>query len=125
MLGELAAVLDAPDPDGARVYALCEDLHARFKSLTTNAAAFMQKVNKLLNSPVVETAEFALFKVDTINYLNDFIGDLDVLAAHIRRRLDVVDAVDPTHRAAALAAGQAASGQLTLDAGVDGARGPS
>ena len=117
MLGELATVLDAPEPSGERVYALCEDLHARFKSLTTNAAAFMQKVNKLLSSPVVDTAEFALFKVDTINYLNDFIGDLDVLAAHIRHRLEVLDAVDPARRATALTAGQAASGQLALDAG--------
>ena len=120
MLGELSAALDIASPDGDRVYTLCEDLHARFKSMTTNATVFVQKVNKLLNSPVVETAEFALFKVDTINYLNDFIGDLDVLAAHIRRRLDAVDAVDPDRRVAALAAGQAASGQLPLNDDADG-----
>jgi uncharacterized protein (TIGR02677 family) len=115
MLGELAGALAAPDPDGERVYLLCEDLHARFKSLTTNAAAFMQKVNKLLSSPVLDTDEFTLFKVDTITYLTDFIGDLDVRATHIRRRLDDLDAVDAVRRDAALAAAQTASGQLSLD----------
>jgi uncharacterized protein (TIGR02677 family) len=114
-LAELVAALAAADPDGDQVFGLCEDLHARFKSLTTNAAAFMQKVNKLLSSPVLDTAEFILFKADTITYLNDFVGDLDTLAGHIRRRLDQLDAVDPARRAAALRVGQNASGQLSLD----------
>ena len=114
-LAELVDALAAAEPDGDRVFGLCEDLHARFKSLTTNAAAFMQKVNKLLSSPVLDTAEFTLFKTDTIMYLNDFIGDLEFLALHIRRRLDQLDAVDPGRRAAALGAAQMASGQLALD----------
>jgi uncharacterized protein (TIGR02677 family) len=120
-LAELVAALSTERPDGDQVYGLCEDLHGRFKSLTTNAAAFMQKVHKLLSSPVLDTAEFTLFKADTITYLNDFIGDLDTLSAHIRRRLSELDRIDPARRAAALRAAQESSGQLTLDGPAAGA----
>jgi len=118
MLAELVDLFTADTPDPERLYGLCEDLHGRFKSLTGNAALFMQKVNRLLASPVVEASEFALFKADTIAYLNDFIADLDTLATHIRTRLDALDRTGSAARAAALAAGAAASGQLAL--GEDG-----
>ena len=88
MLGQLIAALGASVPDAERVFGLCEDLHARFKGLTANAALFMQKVNRLLAAPVLEREDFALFKADTITYLNDFIADLDTLAGQIRQRLD-------------------------------------
>jgi len=119
MLGELAAELGAPELDGARIYALCEDLHTRFKSLTGNAALFMQKVNRLLASPLLEFTDFALFKADTIAYLTNFIGDLDALAGHIRSRLDAIDRVGPASLTAAFEAGEAASGQLVLEHGSD------
>ena len=47
-------------PDGERVFGLCEDLHARFKGLTANAALFMQKVNRLLAAPARTEAERGL-----------------------------------------------------------------
>jgi len=119
MLGQLVSVLCMPQPDGERVYALCEDLHTRFKSLTANAALFMQKVNRLLAAPVLDPRDFLLFKADTIAYLNDFIKDLDILAGHIRARLDALDRIDSAVLKAALAAGQAASGQILLDSGED------
>ena len=37
LLAELHLLLLADEPDGPRAYAVCEDLHARFKSLTGNA----------------------------------------------------------------------------------------
>jgi uncharacterized protein (TIGR02677 family) len=114
MLGELAAALRAPLPDSERVYALCEDLHTRFKGLTANAALFMQKVNRLLAAPVLDPQDFSLFKADTITYLNDFIKDLDILAGQIRARLDALEAIDPAAVRNALAAGQAASGEILL-----------
>lgn len=116
MLGQLAVLLRAQRPDGDRIFGLCEDLHARFKSLTTNAALFMQKVNRLLASSTIDVRDFTLFKADTITYLNDFIADLDVFAARIRLRLDDLDQVDPSALKAAFAAGEAASGTLALDA---------
>ena len=116
MLGQLAALLRAERPDGDRIFGLCEDLHTRFKSLTTNAVLFMQKVNRLLASSAIDVRDFTLFKADTITYLNDFIADLDVFAARIRRRLDDLDQVDPSALTAAFAAGEAASGTLALDA---------
>jgi len=36
---------------------------------------------------VLDARDFALFKADTIAYLNDFIADLDILAVRIRQRL--------------------------------------
>lgn len=115
LLGELGELLAATPVDGERIFAVGEDLHSRFKSLTGNATLFMQKVNKLLNSPVVDTSEFVLFKADTISYLNDFIADIDTLSERIRRRLDALDRLDPAARRAGLAAGEAASGQLALE----------
>ena len=41
MLGQLADLLRAQRPDGDRIFGLCEDLHTRFKSLTTNASLFI------------------------------------------------------------------------------------
>ena len=96
MLGQLAILLRAQRPDGDRIFGLCEDLHTRFKSLTSNAALFMQKVNRLLASSAIDVRDFTLFKADTITYLNDFIADLDVFAVRIRRRLDDLDQVDPS-----------------------------
>jgi uncharacterized protein (TIGR02677 family) len=119
MLGLLLSELRSPTLDGARIYALCEDLHTRFRSLTANAALFMQKVNRLLAAPVLGTEDFALFKADTITYLNDFIGDLDTLAGHIRARLDALDQIEAAKLRTALMAGEAASGQILLDAGAD------
>ena len=119
MLGQLVSTLRAEYPDGERIYGLCEDLHARFKSLTANAGLFMQKVNRLLAAPVLDARDFALFKADTITYLNDFIADLDVLAGRIRQRLEGLDQIDPAAVSAALAAGEAASGQIVLDADVE------
>ena len=55
----------------------------------------MQKVNRLLAAPVLDARDFALFKADTITYLNDFIADLDVLAVRIRQRLEDLDQIDP------------------------------
>lgn len=119
MLGQLAILLRAQRPDGDRIFGLCEDLHTRFKSLTTNAVLFMQKVNRLLASSAIDVRDFTLFKADTITYLNDFIADLDVFAVRIRRRLDDLDQVDPSALTAAFAAGEAASGTLALDAPPD------
>jgi uncharacterized protein (TIGR02677 family) len=119
MLGQLAAALWASVPDAERVFGLCEDLHARFKGLTANAALFMQKVNRLLAAPVLDARDFALFKADTITYLNDFIVDLDILAVRIRQRLDDLDQVGPAAVTAALAAAEAASGQIVLDGDAD------
>ena len=115
MLAQLVSAMREPHPDGERIYGLCEDLHTRFKSLTANAALFMQKVNRLLAVPSIDVHEFALFKADTIAYLNDFIGDLDVLAGHIRARLDALDLIDAGTVRIALAAGETASGQIVLD----------
>jgi uncharacterized protein (TIGR02677 family) len=50
MLGQLAILLRAQRPDGDRIFGLCEDLHTRFKSLTTNAVLFMQKSHESLMS---------------------------------------------------------------------------
>jgi uncharacterized protein (TIGR02677 family) len=115
MLGQLSAALRASPPDAERVFGLCEDLHARFKGLTANAALFMQKVNRLLAAPLLDARDFALFKADTITYLNDFIADLDILSVRIRQRLDDLDQVDPATVAVALAAAEAVSGQIVLD----------
>jgi uncharacterized protein (TIGR02677 family) len=122
MLGQLVTELRSAVPDGARIYALCEDLHTRFKSLTANAALFMQKVNRLLAAPVLNAEDYALFKADTITYLNDFIGDLDTLAGQIRARLDVLDQIGPAQLRDALAAGETASGQIVLDPAADAVR---
>src|SRR5713226_6128726 len=105
MLGQLVSVLCMPQPDGERIYALCEDLHTRFRSLTANAALFMQKVNRLLAAPVLNAEDFALFKADTITYLNDFIGDLDTLSGQIRARLDALDQIEAARLRTALMAG--------------------
>jgi uncharacterized protein (TIGR02677 family) len=115
LLAELVGLLAAQVPDGERIFAVCDDVHTRFKNLTSNAKLFMQKVNRLLNSPVVDSSEFALFKADVIAYLNEFIGDLDTLSAQIRGRVAALERLDPAARAAGLAAGEAASGQLALD----------
>jgi uncharacterized protein (TIGR02677 family) len=115
LLDELVKLLAAPVPNGERIFAVCDDVHTRFKNLTSNATLFMQKVNRLLNSPVVDSNEFALFKADVIAYLNDFIGDLDTLSAQIRGRVAALERLDPAARTAGLAAGEAASGQLALD----------
>jgi uncharacterized protein (TIGR02677 family) len=119
MLGQLVTALRATTPDAERVFALCEDLHARFKGLTANASLFMQKVNRLLAAPVLDARDFALFKADTITYLNDFIADLDILAVRIRQRLDDLDLVNPAAVTAALAAAEGVSGQIPLDGDTD------
>ena len=119
MLGQLVTALRATTQDADRVFALCEDLHARFKGLTANASLFMQKVNRLLAAPVLNPRDFALFKADTITYLNDFIADLDILAVRIRQRLDDLDQVDPAAVTAALAAAEGVSGQIPLDGDAD------
>src|SRR5258708_24426549 len=111
MRGALATELSSSAPDGERVYALCEYLHTWFKTLTANAALFMQKVNRLLAAPVLSDDAYALFKADTITYLSDFIADLDTLAGQIRARLDVLDQIGAARLRDALAAGEAASGQ--------------
>ena len=119
MLGQLVAALGVPVPDAERVFGLCEDLHTRFKGLTANAALFMQKVSRLLAAPALDARDFALFKADTITYLNDFISDLDILAVRIRQRLDDLDQVGPAAVTAALEAAEAASGQIVLDGDAD------
>lgn len=119
MLGQLVNALRAAPPEGERIFGLCEDLHARFKGLTANAALFMQKVNRLLAVPGLDIRDFALFKADTITYLNDFIADLDVLAVRIRQRLEDLGQIDPAAVSAALAAGEAVSGQIVLDGDAD------
>jgi uncharacterized protein (TIGR02677 family) len=119
MLGQLVTALRATMQDAERVFALCEDLHTRFKGLTANASLSMQKVNRLLAAPVLDARDFALFKADTITYLNDFIADLDILAVRIRQRLDDLDQVDPVTVTAALAAAEGVSGQIPLDGDAD------
>jgi hypothetical protein len=69
--------------------------------------------------PVLDARDFALFKADTITYLNDFIADLDILAVRIRQRLDDLDQVNPAAVTAALAAAERVSGQISLDGDTD------
>ena len=76
-------------------------------------------MNRLLAAPVLNARDFALFKADTITYLNDFIADLDILAVRIRQRLDNLDQVDPAAVTAALAAAEGVSGQIPLDGDAD------
>ncbi|HEY5185671.1 MAG TPA: DUF2397 family protein, partial [Actinomycetes bacterium] len=80
--------------------------------LTANAALFMHKVNKLLGSPVVNGEEFALFKADTIAYLNDFLADLDTLSLDIRGCLDVLNGYGADALQRALLAGERSSGEF-------------
>ena len=105
---------ESTDGYSEAVYTCCEDLHNRFRGLTANAAMFMQKVNKLLTAPVVGGEEFALFKADTIAYLNDFLADLETTSADIRLRLDKLDKFGDDPLTRALAAGEHASGEFAL-----------
>jgi uncharacterized protein (TIGR02677 family) len=77
----------------------------------------MQKVNRLLAAPLLETAEFALLKAETIAYLGDFLADLDTVGGRIRIRLAELDAVSMDRRTAVLAMAGVTSGELTLTAG--------
>jgi uncharacterized protein (TIGR02677 family) len=112
LVGRLAELVGSDQPDGDEVYVCCEDLHSRFRSLTANAALFMQKVNKLLGSPVVNGEEFALFKADTIAYLNDFLADLDTLSMDIRGCLDALNGYGADALQRALSAGERSSGEF-------------
>ena len=112
LLLRLAELVASDLPNGEDVYACCEDLHSRFHSLTANAALFMQKVNKLLGSPVINGEEFALFKADTIAYLNDFLTDLDSLSVDIRSRLDTLDGYGEVALLRTLATGERSSGEF-------------
>jgi uncharacterized protein (TIGR02677 family) len=115
LLVEIVEAASAEQPDGAVLYTRLEELHRSFKALTGNAAIFMQKVHRLLRSPVVEVAEFQVFKAETIAYLAGFMAELTELADEVRGQLDALDALGEPRRAAALAAAAAASGERALD----------
>jgi uncharacterized protein (TIGR02677 family) len=127
LLGELAALGEAPEADGAKVHRTLRALRDRFEELTARAQAFMSSLQRTIDLQGVEVARFLAYKETLIGYLERFIGELVIAAADIGATIgrieahgvdellrlaagrDLADALDPTpaDHAAAFASWQA------------------
>ncbi|MCP2323445.1 uncharacterized protein (TIGR02677 family) [Hamadaea flava] len=115
LLDELLDQMEGPDADGAMVFTRVQDLRSSFKAMTSNAALFMQQVNRMLATRVVDVQVFGSFKDDTIAYLTGFLADLDDLTPDIRRRTSRLAALPDAVRHRALARAARASGHKAID----------
>jgi uncharacterized protein (TIGR02677 family) len=132
LLGELAALAEAPEADGAKVHRTLRALRDRFEELTARAQAFMSSLQRTIDLQGVEVARFLAYKETLIGYLERFIGELVIAAADIGATIgrieargvgsllrlaaarDLADALDPTpaDHAAALTSWEARWGGL-------------
>lgn len=113
-LTELAGQILSEAPDGESVYVLAEELHQTFKALTGNAGRFLQKVNRVLNSPSLQIREFKLFKDDTIYYLTEFTDHLESVTEAALPLFGKLDNA-PQQVSDALENGGKASGEIIID----------
>ncbi|MET7951882.1 TIGR02677 family protein [Micromonospora sp. NPDC005324] len=115
LLDDLLEQLEDPDPDGEVVFTRVEDLRSNFKAMTSNAALFMQQVNRMLATRSIDVEAFRRFKDDTIAYLAGFLAELDELTPDIRKRTLRLRQVPDPVRHLALARAARASGHKAVD----------
>lgn len=75
-LRALQMLLDAPDPDAAKLHETLRDLTLVFESLADNAQAFMAGVARSVELQRADVAAVIGYKRRLIDYLDRFIGDL-------------------------------------------------
>ena len=115
LMDELLEQMEGPDPSGEVVYTRVEDLRSNFKAMTSNAALFMQQVNRMLATRSIDVEAFRRFKDDTIAYLAGFLAELDELTPDIRKRTSRLRKVPEPVRHLALARAARASGHKAVD----------
>lgn len=114
LLGELAALAEAPEPDEAKAHRTLRTLRDRFDELTSRAQAFMSSLQRTIDLQGVDVTRFLAYKETLIGYLERFIGELVVATADIGATIerieglrvdrlllmaaqrDLADALDPT-----------------------------
>lgn len=111
LLTNLVTLLTERALDGAALYHVVEDLHHTFKSLTSNASAFVHQVNRMLNAVTIDVDEYQVFKVETIVYVTEFSDDLAAVSADIRRAFAQLDGIGPDRLVHGLRAAREISGE--------------
>jgi uncharacterized protein (TIGR02677 family) len=114
LLTDLIPRLTAEPLDGAAICGLVDELHRTFKALTGNAAAFLQKVNRIINSPTTRVDEYRVFKSDTIHYLSEFTENLHAVTAAVLPLLRQLDEISEEQFTRAINAAAKESGELVL-----------
>ncbi|MGW3960097.1 TIGR02677 family protein [Amycolatopsis sp. NPDC005003] len=114
LLTDLIPQLAAEQTNGAEVYTLVEELHRTFKALTGNAATFLQKVNRVVDSGSIKLDDFRIFKADTIHYLTEFTDNLQSVTDSVVPQLARLDTLGETRLVAALAVAAKESGEQML-----------
>ncbi|HVL98187.1 MAG TPA: TIGR02677 family protein [Egibacteraceae bacterium] len=95
LLGELAALAEAGEPDDAKVHRILTTLRTRFDELTAKAQTFIAGLQRTIDLHGVDVATFVAYKDTLIDYLERFIGQLVMATA------DIVDHIERVERAGA------------------------
>lgn len=119
LLTTLVSLLKVRAIAGTAVYHAVEELHRTFKSLTSNASAFVHQVNRMLNAVTVNVDEYQVFKVETIVYISEFSDDLADVSADIRRALADLHQIGPDRLAQGLDVAGESAGELEAGPGHD------
>ena len=88
LLGELLALVDAPEVDEAKVYLHLRALCDRFDELTSRAQTFIGSLQRTIDLRDARLDAFIEYKRSLIDYLQRFIGQLVVAAADIAEKLE-------------------------------------
>ncbi len=115
LLGELADLGDAPQPDEGKVHRALLALVQRFEDLTSQAQRFIGSLQRAIDLHGVEMEAFLAYKRNLIDYLEKFIGELTIATADIALAVERVESrgVD---RLLAIAAGRDIADSLNADA---------
>jgi uncharacterized protein (TIGR02677 family) len=80
-----------PDPDAGIVHNLLRDLSGLLESLAANASAFMSSLQRTIELQDADEAAFIAYKDRLIQYLERFVGDLQVKSAEIADAIGELD----------------------------------
>lgn len=91
LLGELAALAEAGEPDDGKVHRVLTTLRTRFDELTARAQTFIAGLQRTIDLHGVDVATFVAYKDTLIDYLERFIGDLVMVSADIVARMERIE----------------------------------
>ncbi len=86
-LDAMRSLLEAEEPDIAKLHAQIATLSSRFRELTTQAQAFMRGLQNTVELHGVSVQDFLEYKRKLINYIQRFLGDLVLATNEIAARI--------------------------------------
>lgn len=86
-LEAIRMLMEAPEPDVAKLHAQLRMLSDRFRELTAQAQTFMRGLHSTIELHGVSTADFLDYKRRLIDYIQRFVGDLVLATNEIARKV--------------------------------------